>query len=138
MSLVGAGDRGLYARLDVRANVELTVALALTTRKGRRALVRAALERFDLQQLAGQRVDRLSTGQRQRVRLALGFAADPQILLLDEPSVSLDAAGGALLDAALRELADRGAAALWTTPSDAAAPLATKAYALVDGQVRAS
>jgi hypothetical protein len=68
----GAGDRGLFARLDVRANLVLAVAVTLATgsRAAQTDLVAAAIDQFDLGDLISRRVDLLSSGQRQRVRAA--------------------------------------------------------------------
>jgi ABC-2 type transport system ATP-binding protein len=48
------------------------------------------LERAGLTSLAGRRVDGLSGGQLQRVRFALAICSDPDLLVLDEPTVGLD------------------------------------------------
>lgn len=119
VGFAAAGDRGIYARLDVRANLEFAGGLALVGRARLRQLIAAAIERFDLGALASRRGDRLSLGQRQRVRLAMAFLHEPDVVLLDEPTSSLDADATGLVAAALRELTARGASALWAAPNGA-------------------
>jgi ABC-type multidrug transport system ATPase subunit len=48
------------------------------------------LEQTALAERAGEEVSRLSGGNRQRVNIAIGLLGEPAVLLLDEPSASLD------------------------------------------------
>jgi putative ABC transport system ATP-binding protein len=58
--------------------------------KARKRDPRELLSALGLAALAGARVDRLSGGERQRVAIAAGLALDPGVLLVDEPTASLD------------------------------------------------
>jgi ABC-2 type transport system ATP-binding protein len=117
VGLVSAGNTGLYARLKAEHHLDLWARLALVPRAQRRAAVERAVDAFELAPLCGKRVDRLSMGQRQRLRLALGFLHDPEVVLLDEPASSLDDAGLALVADALGSLKARGGAALVCMPA---------------------
>ena len=88
----------LVGRLDVMTNVILgrlhamgrLRALAGWWTDADRAAALAALEQFDIADLAAQRADSLSGGQQQRVALARALAQEPQWILADEPIASLD------------------------------------------------
>jgi ABC-2 type transport system ATP-binding protein len=120
IGFVSAGNSGLYARLRAEQHLDLWARLALLDRRARGPAIDRVERSFDLTPLRGQRVDRLSMGQRQRLRLALGFLHDPTLVLLDEPTTSLDEHGIDLLGGALRELKERAGAALVCTPSSSA------------------
>lgn len=117
VSFLPAGDRGLYARLSVRRQLEFWARICLVPRKDFRAIVDEAIDTFDLRELADRRVDRLSMGQRQRVRIAMTFLPRPEVVLLDEPLTSLDTESGVLLEAAVAEVLARDGAILWCSPS---------------------
>ena len=109
--------RGLYARLTVRKQLEFWARIAMVERERFHESVQAAIDTFELGELAERRVDRMSMGQRQRLRIAMTFLPDPEVVLLDEPLTSLDTEGGALLQAAVAEVLARDGAVLWCSPS---------------------
>lgn len=117
VSFLPAGDRGIYARLTVRKQLEFWGRIAMVPGERFRETIAQAIEAFDLGELAERRVDRMSMGQRQRLRIAMTFMASPEIVLLDEPLTSLDTQGGELLQAAVQELLARDGAVLWCSPS---------------------
>ena len=132
-----AGNGGLYARLTVRQNLEFWASLALLTRARRAAAVDAAVITFELQEIELSRVDRISMGQRQRVRLAMTFLHEPSVVLLDEPQTSLDDEALALLLAALDTHRARGGTALWCAPTRPQADIdADASFWVEDGLVR--
>ena len=117
IGFLAAGNSGLYARLKVEHHLDRWPRLALMPRRDRRGAIDEAVETFALAPLCGQRVDRLSMGQRQRLRLALAFTHRPEVVLLDEPANSLDDEGIALIRGALDILHGRGGAAIVCLPS---------------------
>jgi ABC-2 type transport system ATP-binding protein len=117
VGLLPAGDRGLYARLTVRQQLQFWAKIAMLTPQQVRERVEATLDEFDLRELVDRRVDRMSMGQRQRLRLAMTFLPEPEIVLLDEPLTSLDAEGGDILTHAIESLIARHGSLLWCSPS---------------------
>jgi ABC-2 type transport system ATP-binding protein len=117
LSFLPAGDRGLYARLTVRRQLEFWARISMIPGDTIRTTVERAIDEFDLRELAERRVDRMSMGQRQRLRIAMTFLPDPEIVLLDEPLTSLDSEGTELLSGAVQRLLARDGAVLWCSPS---------------------
>ena len=104
----------LYTRLTVRENLSFL----LSARGGsceeaylQELLARVGLPAEVLPRTTGQ----LSTGMRQRVRLAVVLGTDAEVWLLDEPGLALDEQGRALLLSETRAAAKRGRLILWAT-----------------------
>jgi ABC-2 type transport system ATP-binding protein len=116
IGFLSAGDRGLQARLRVAQQLDYWGRLAYVPRSRRAEVVADSLRRFGLEEFASRRVDRMSMGQRQRIRLAMAFMHEPRVVLLDEPRNSLDDEGYRLLNEQIEETAKRGATVLWCSP----------------------
>jgi ABC-2 type transport system ATP-binding protein len=78
----------LYSKLSVAENLRLFARLEKVPDVGR--TVDRMLEQTALGDRADDEVGKLSGGNRQRVNIAIGLLGDPAVLLLDEPSASLD------------------------------------------------
>jgi ABC-2 type transport system ATP-binding protein len=68
-----------------------------------------------LSDVADQRTQKLSGGQTQRARFAIALVPDPELLVLDEPTVAMDAQGRRDFWAAMRAYASRGRTVLFAT-----------------------
>jgi heme ABC exporter ATP-binding subunit CcmA len=101
ISLLGH-ETGCYDDLTVRENLRFAVRAAGASADASDAV----LDRVGLTAQAGVAHGRLSAGQRRRLALAIALARDPRLLLLDEPHAGLDAAGRAVLDAAISSAPD--------------------------------
>jgi len=78
----------LYSKLSVAENLRLFA--RLENLSDPEAAVTRMLTQTDLAKRADEEVGKLSGGNRQRVNIALGLLSEPALLLLDEPSASLD------------------------------------------------
>ena len=104
----------LYTRLTVRENLAFLLSVrgvACEDAHLEALLARVGLPAEVLGRMAGQ----LSTGMRQRVRLAVLLGADAEVWLLDEPGLALDERGRAFLLGEVRQAAERGRLILWAT-----------------------
>jgi ABC-2 type transport system ATP-binding protein len=107
LGLVLADDRSLYWRLTGRQNLEFHGALFGLSRQA------SAARATELLAVAGlaerdRRVFGYSTGMRARLAIARALVHDPQVLVLDEPTRSLDPIGAREVCGTLRALADSG------------------------------
>lgn len=108
-------ETGIYPPLTVRENLEFFAELAKVGRSQREASVSNAAERLGLGQLLDRRGSQLSGGEARRLHTACALLHEPRLLMLDEPTVGADVETRAMLISAVTELAEGGAAVIYTT-----------------------
>jgi ABC-type lipoprotein export system ATPase subunit len=113
-SRIGLVTQGtdLVPFLGAQESIELALALRGVERRDATERAERSLADVGLAELAGQRVSRLSMGERQRVALARALAARPALLLADEPTARLDEANARAVGALFAQLAAQTGAAI--------------------------
>jgi ABC-2 type transport system ATP-binding protein len=124
----------LYSKLSVSENLRLFARLEKLSDPER--AVQRMLEQTGLEERAGEEVGRLSGGNQQRVNIAIGLLCEPGVLLLDEPSASLDPRQRERLWEFIGALAGRGTTVVFSTHNVAEVErYADRVLVLVDGEL---
>jgi ABC-2 type transport system ATP-binding protein len=120
--MVGAGarqrfgympaERGMYSRMKVRDHLVYYATLSGLSGPAARRSADEWLERLGLADRAGDAVQTLSSGNQQRVQLALALINEPDLLVLDEPFSGLDPIAVDMLSELIREQVANGVALL--------------------------
>lgn len=116
LGFLSAGDRGIYNRLSVFNHLKLWARLALLPKDTVDAAIQRVVGLVGIDELLPYRVDRMSMGQRQRLRIAMTFLHFPDLVLLDEPLTSLDEAGAEMLRRCIADVLDRSGVVVWCSP----------------------
>ncbi len=98
----------LYESLSVTENIQFIQDLKRNGSPIDQKDISELLENFQAGTFSGKAYGDLSTGQRQRVKLAAAMVHDPLILFLDEPGSNLDVKGKNLIDEVVSRLSNRG------------------------------
>lgn len=115
LGTVLAGERSIYWKLTARENLEYFAALYHIPANIAKKRVTELLERLELTARANDRVEKFSTGMRQRVAIGKALVANPPILLLDEPTLGLDPQAARNLRELIVQLKEEGHTILLTT-----------------------
>jgi ABC-2 type transport system ATP-binding protein len=115
MGAVLSDGRSVYWKLTARENLEYFAALYHVPARTAKQRIQAALDAVTLADRADDYVERFSTGMRQRLVLARALLPDPELLLLDEPTVGLDPQSARDLRDRVVGLREQGRTVLLTT-----------------------
>ena len=110
-----ASERSFFPRLTARENLAFFAALEDLPRRERPHRVDSVLRDVGLQDAGGKQAMKLSSGMYQRLGIARALIKQPSVLLLDEPTRSLDPAAASHLWRLIRELAGNGITILLAT-----------------------
>ncbi|MDE6728022.1 MAG: ABC transporter ATP-binding protein [Oscillospiraceae bacterium] len=125
----------LIPGLTALENVELPLLYRKVPKKQRGDIALAALESVGLSDRALHRPTELSGGQQQRVAIARAVAADPQMILADEPCGNLDSRSGAEVLDILERLSRRGKTVVMITHNEDTAKKAQRLVRISDGRL---
>jgi putative ABC transport system ATP-binding protein len=128
----------LIPNLSAKDNVKLALEFAHWPKEDRDARAQAMLDMVGLDAAkADRRPARLSGGEQQRVAIARAFAAQPQLILADEPTGSLDKSTGQKIVSMLREAATtQRATVLVVTHDEKIAQQADRRLEIEDGVLK--
>ncbi len=109
------GDRTLYWKLTGRENLEYFAALYHMDRTKAKERIQSLLKLVGLDERQDTLVENYSTGMRMRLSFVKGILHSPPVVLLDEPTMSLDPQSARLIRETIKDLRRDGHAILLTT-----------------------
>ena len=112
---VAPQEYAFFPALTVAENLACFAGAARLSGAKAKERAAACLAFAQLERFAGQRAARLSGGLKRRLNLAIALLPEPELIVLDEPTVGVDPQSRAFLLDAVRRLADGGAAIIYTS-----------------------
>lgn len=125
----------LYPNMTVAQNIAFPLEMRKVPKAQRAAAVAEVAKMLQIDHLLERKPRQLSGGQRQRVALARALAADPDLILADEPTGNLDTASGEEVVALFEELVAEGRTVIIVTHDIEIAQRARRIIRLRDGLI---
>lgn len=125
----------LIANLDALENVELPLIYRGIGKNERHRLAKAALTKVGLEKRMGHKPWEMSGGQQQRVAIARAIAAEPPVILADEPTGNLDSSSTQEIMEILKGLHNAGRSVILITHDNEIAEQAKRVVRILDGKI---
>lgn len=125
----------LIANLTALENVELPLIYRGIGRSQRHKLAKEALLRVGLEKRMEHKPSEMSGGQQQRVAIARAIAAEPPVILADEPTGNLDSASTREIMEILKSLHEAGRSVILITHDNEIADQAKRVVRILDGKI---
>lgn len=126
------GERGLYWKLTGRENLIFFGALYHLPPGEREARAQQIIDRLDLAEIADRPVESYSSGQKMKLAFGKALINDAPLLILDEPTNTLDLPSARELRATVRQLNEQGKTVIYTTHIMAEAETLCDRVAIID------
>ncbi len=128
-------DFALINNKTVLYNVMVPLLFGKTPFKKIKSMALEALDRVGIKDQAGKRANQLSGGQRQRVAIARAIVNNPEIILADEPTGSLDSENSRQIMNLLKTMNDGGITVVVVTHDDKVASFCKRQLFIEDGKI---
>ncbi len=125
----------LIANLNAIENVELPLIYRGIGKRERHRLAEEALKKVGLEKRMGHRPSEMSGGQQQRAAIARAIAAEPPVILADEPTGNLDSASTQEIMEILKGLHRAGRSVILITHDNEIAAQAKRVVRILDGRI---
>lgn len=126
------GERGLYWKLTARENLEYFGALYHLNPSDRKQRTKQILDLLDLEEIADRMVESYSSGQKMKLAFGKALVNDAPLLVLDEPTNTLDVPSASELRAIVRQLNTQGKTIIYTTHIMSEAETLCERVAIID------
>ena len=131
-----SGNTKLYPRFSIREYLQFLGELYGYSGQESESRIADIIRVLDMEKFADNRIEKLSTGQTQRASIARCLMADPQLYILDEPTLGLDILSADAIIRFMKEQKEKGKTVLYSTHYlEEAQVLCNRVYMIYQGRI---